>query len=89
MTIFDILDNIVKTKSNVLYKEHIEADEFYQLYNTYMIIKWLSMNTNKSILQKLTSYQSIMENITDKELHYKLLLKIIPQNRNIFLKYVK
>lgn len=89
MTIFDILDNIVKTKSNDLYINHIKSDDFEKTYNLYMIIKWLSMNTNKSILSKLTEYQSIMENITDKELHYKLLLKIIPQNRNIFLKYVK
>lgn len=89
MTIFDILDNIVKTKSNDLYKNHIKADDFEKTYNLYMIIKWLSMNTNKGILSKLTEYQSIIENITDKELHYKILLKVIPQNKNIFLKYVK
>lgn len=89
MTIFDILENIIKTKSNDLYNNHIKSNDFEKTYNLYMIIKWLSMNTNKSILSKLTEYQSIMENIIDKDLHYKLLLKIIPQNKNIFLKYVK
>ena len=89
MTIFDILDNILKTKSSDLYENHIKSEDFFKTYNLYMIIKWLSMNANKAILSALTEYQSTLENITDRELHYKLLIKIIPQNRNIFLKYVK
>lgn len=89
MTIFDILNNIVKIKSEEEYIKHISSSDFYKIYNMFMIQRWLSMSDKNDILNILTDNQIILENIKLPELHYKLLLKIIPKYKFCNLKYVK
>lgn len=89
MTIFDILDNILKNKNQKVYEEHIVSSDFFKTYNNYMIQRWLSMCSCKDILKCLSENQELLESIKNKEQHYKVLMKIVPQHKNIYLKYVK
>lgn len=89
MTIFEILDNILKTKSDDIYKQQIESSDFFKTYNNFMIMRWLSMCTYKDVIDTLSINQELLENIKDKSIHYKILMKILPQHKNAFLKYIK
>lgn len=89
MTIFNILDNILKIKSKDQYDEHIESSDFSKTYNMFMIQRWLSMCTFPDVIKVLSENQEYLDNIKDKELHYSILLKIIPHHKNCFLKYIK
>jgi len=89
MTLFDILNNILKFKSEEDYNKHISSSDFYKIYNTYMIYRWLSMCDKVEVIKTLSENQCILENIKTAELHYKLLLKIIPKQKFITLKYIK
>lgn len=89
MTIFNILDNIIKNKSEKDYVEHINSSDFLKIYNVYMIHRWLSMSIYADITKELSENMEFLDNIKDRARHYKLLLKIIPQHRNAYLKYNK
>lgn len=89
MTLFDILNNILKFKSEEDYNKHISSSDFYKIYNMYMIYRWLSMCDKVEVIKTLSENQCILENIKTSELHYKLLLKIIPKQKFVTLKYIK
>ena len=89
MTIFNILDNILKYKSDKEYEEHTSASDFSKVYNPFMIQRWLSMSTAANVIKVLSENQEWLDNIKSKELHYSILIKIIPQHKNSFLKYIK
>jgi hypothetical protein len=89
MTIFDILNNIIRFKSEEEYEKHIALPEFFKTYNSYMIFRWLSMCDKSDIINTLSTYQIELESIKNPELHYKLLLKIIPRHKFCNLRYVK
>jgi len=89
MNIFNILDNILKLKSKDQYTEHIESSDFSKVYNMFMIQRWLSMCTFPDVIKVLSENQEYLDNIKSKELHYNILLKIMPQHKNCFLKYIK
>jgi hypothetical protein len=89
MTIFDILNNILKYKSDEEYNKHISSSDFYKIYNQYMINRWLSMCDKVDVIDTLFQYQKILENIKIPELHYKLLIKIMPKHKFCNLKYIK
>jgi len=79
-TIFNILGDITykKTKSST----YSEGD--WKAYNTYMVNRWLSMNSDVTeIINFIQKYYSL-----DKEIHYKLLSDILPKQK-LFTKYVK
>ena len=89
MTIFDILNNILKFKSEEDYNKHITSSDFYSVYNQYMIFRWLSMCDKTDVIHVLTENQTILENIKMPELHYKMLMKIIPGHKFCSMKYIK
>ena len=89
MTIFNILDNIIKNKSEKEYIDHISSSDFFKIYNIYMIHRWLSMSTFFDITKTLSKNMEFLDNIKDKNMHYKIMIKIIPQHKNVYLKYIK
>ena len=89
MIIFDILNNILKFKSEEDYNKHVSSSDFYKVYNPYMILRWLSMCDKSNIIKTLTENQTVLENIKSLELHYRTLLKIIPQHKFCNMKYIK
>ena len=56
-------------------------------YIPYLINRWLSF-VNPSICSAINESVNSLGNI-DKELHYKLLLKLYPKSKVPFIKYIK
>ena len=82
MTIFDILNDIIKNKSKKLSNE----PDFESVFNIYMINRWLSMDDRFiGLISKTEPYSS---NYSLKA-YYELLCDVIPQSSNTFIKYIK
>ena len=79
---FDILADIIKHKTGELHKE----EDFSKQFSTYMIIRYLSMDERFTeaayIANQLHGGPMTQENM------YKLLIKIVPQQKSHFIKYI-
>jgi len=79
-TIFNILADLTYKKTNS--NKYTEGD--WKAYNTYMVNRWLSMNSDVTEIINFTQkYYSL-----DKKIHYKMLSDILPKQK-LFSKYVK
>ena len=88
--IFMILGNILVDKDNSLYEYHIKNELFPSVFSSYMILRYLSLNSNISVRNIVLDHLTILEELADKpELMYKLLLKIVPKTYNRFTPYIK
>lgn len=84
MTIFDILKDIISTKSKTL---HLKP-EFKKGFNRYIIIRYLSMDKRfEKVAEELNDYASQC-NISDEDL-YLIMTQKLPKCRNSFIKYIK
>lgn len=88
--IFMILGNILVDKDTTLYEHHIKNELFSSVFSSYMILRYLSLNSNVFVRNIILNHQTILENLADRpELMYKILLKIIPKTYNRFTPYIK
>ena len=79
-TIFNILGDLTFKKVN----SDTYTDSDWKAYNTYMVNRWLSMNSGVTeIINFVQKYYSL-----DKKVHFKMLSDILPKQK-IFSKYVK
>ena len=84
MNIFDILKDIITTKTGKLHKH----PDFKTGFIRYIIIRYLSMDARfEKIAFELNKY-STQKYITDKDL-YLIMIKKIPKSKNSFIKYIK
>ena len=90
LDIFMILGNILVDKDKTLYDYHIKNELFPSVFSSYMILRYLSLNSNIFVRNVVLNYLTILEGLADKpELMYKLLLKIVPKTYNRFTPYIK
>jgi hypothetical protein len=85
MEIFDYLRNILFNK-----KEYtVENVEEMQKYNPYLINRWASMLDGESanIINETTNKKNYLNN--DKEMHYKMLLNVLPKKQHRKIEYIK
>lgn len=81
MTIFDILNDITSNKKKKLH----EDPEFNNIFSSYMILRWLSMDDAfVGVVQKVEPFSSEYT----KEQFYLLLCDLIPAKK-VYLKYIK
>jgi|TARA_R110002072_G_scaffold41294_4_gene116201 hypothetical protein len=79
-TIFNILGDLTFKKVN----SDTYTDSDWKAYNTYMVNRWLSMNSGVTeIINFVQKYYSL-----DKKVHFKMLSDILPKQK-LFSKYVK
>tara|TARA_R110002096_G_C14146442_1_gene683500 strand:+ start:77 stop:517 length:441 start_codon:yes stop_codon:yes gene_type:complete len=79
-TIFNILGDLTFKKVN----SDTYTDSDWKAYNTYMVNRWLSMNSGVTeIINFIQKYYSL-----DKKVHFKMLSDILPKQK-LFSKYVK
>lgn len=83
---FDYLKNIYQTKDPQLLESDISDRSFNSSYSKWMIHRYLSFH--KPFMEIIKNQQHILESM-DNEQHYRYLFHIIPQNRFLFIKYVK
>ena len=85
--LFDVLTNILQTKSIDLYNAHIASENFKDA-SPFMIRKYLTMSTNPKVRDIVLDNYLTLERMPDKVL-YKWLLKSIPQQKSGFIRYIK
>lgn len=90
LDIFMILGNILVDKDERLYENHIQNELFSSVFSTFMICRYLSMNSNPNVRAIAMEHLNTLESMADKpELVYKLLLKVVPKTFNRFTPYIK
>jgi len=62
--LFDVLANILKTKSKELYKKHIQSDSFKDAA-AFMIRRYLSMHSNENIRNVVLDNYVTLERMPD------------------------
>ena len=85
--LFDVLKNILTTKSEELYKKHISSMNFKDAAG-FMVRRYLTMHPNSAIRSIVLDNYQVLERMDDKVL-YLWLLKKIPQTKTSFIKYLR
>lgn len=90
LDLFMILGNILVDKDKTLYENHIKNELFPSVFSSYMILRYLSLNSNITVRNVVLGHLTTLEGLADKpELMYKLLLKLVPKTYNRFTPYIK
>jgi len=89
VNIFSYLENIIKRKDNALMKQHISNELFNKSYSQFMINRYLSMHSSEAISSIIVKNQKALEKLTSNASHYMFLMRVIPQNKNSFVTYIK
>ena len=90
LDVFMILGNILVDKSMDIYEQHVNNELFPTAFSTFIIMRYLSMNSNIFVRNVALNFLTIVERMADKpELVYKLLLKVVPKTHNKFTPYIK
>ena len=90
LDIFMILGNILVDKDERVYENHVQNELFQSVFSTFMIVRYLSMNSNPNVRAVALEHLGTLEKMADKpELVYKLLLKVVPKTYNRFTPYIK
>ena len=90
LDVFKILGNILVDKDKTIFQNHLDNELFEQAFDPFMIVRYLSMNSNPHVRQIILDHQEVLEHMADKpELMYKLLLKIVPKTYSKFTPYIK
>ena len=90
LDLFMILGNILVDKDLGIYEQHINDDSFDSIYSSFMVLRYLSMNSNPNVRKIPLDYLYILEGMSEHPaLQYKLLMEIVPQTHNRFTPYIK
>ena len=85
MDIFDYMKNVL------FYKKAYKKENFEEIkkYNPYIINRWISMYDAESanIINETSNKLNYLGN--DKEMHYKMLLNILPKKQYKKIQYIK
>jgi hypothetical protein len=81
LTIFNILNDIIRDKTGEL----VNNPEFDKEFNTFMLARYLSMRRD---LEPFANYLNMYGSVLSKENLYHYLLKNIPKNDQVFIKYI-
>lgn len=85
--LFDVMDNILVTKSNKLYIKHIEDLNFKDC-TTFMLCKYMTMSQDKRIREFILNHYCIFEKM-DVKILYKILMNSLPKQYSGFIKYIR
>lgn len=85
--LFDVLANILISKSYELYKEHI-ASAYFKDAAKFMLLRYLSMHSNPIVRNVVIKHYFTLEKMPEAVL-YLWLLKTIPKQNSSFIRYLK
>lgn len=84
--LFDVLGNILQTKSLKLYVEHVASENFKDAA-PFMIRRYLTMSPSKEVRDTVLDNYLTLERMSDKT-QYMWLLKTVPRQNYTFIKYL-
>ena len=85
--LFDVLANILHTKSIELYKEHILSDNFKDAA-AFMVRRYLTMSGNSKVRDVVLDNYLTLERMPDC-VQYLWLMKAIPRQNSTFIRYIR
>lgn len=85
--LFDVLANILSTKSEDVYKKHIASESFKDAA-PFMIRRYLTMSLNAAVRDVVLDNYLTLERMP-AEVQYHWLMKKIPRQRNTFIRYIR
>lgn len=85
--LFDVLANILSTKSEEIYKKHISSENFKDAA-PFMVRRYLTMSPNPSVRDIVLDNYLTLERMP-AEVQYSWLMKKIPRQRNTFIRYIR
>lgn len=85
--LFDVLANILKTKSLKLYEEHIKSENFKDAA-AFMIRRYLTMHPNPTVQNIVLDNFMSLERMSDTQL-YRWLIYAVPRQNTTFIKYIR
>ena len=85
--IFDVLKNILGTKSIEVYNYHIGSNEFSTV-SKFMVLRYLSMSPSEQVRSVVLDNYISLERMPEKVL-YKWLIDNIPYQKNTFITYIR
>lgn len=85
--LFDVLANILQTKSIELYSKHIASEDFKDAA-PFMVRRYLTMSNNPKVRDiVLNNYLSLERMAGDVQ--YLWLLRAIPKQNSTFIRYIR
>ena len=85
--LFDVLANILQTKSIELYKEHIASENFKDA-SPFMVRRYLTMSLNPKVREIVLDNYLSLERMPET-IQYLWLLKAIPKQNLTFIRYIR
>lgn len=85
--LFDVLANILQTKSIDLYKEHIASENFKDAA-AFMVRRYLTMSTSAEVRDVVLSNYLALERMPDA-VQYLWMLRAIPKQNSTFIRYIR
>lgn len=85
--LFDVLANILQTKSIELYEEHIASENFKDAA-PFMVRRYLTMSLNPKVRDIVLNNYLALERMPDK-IQYLWLLRAIPKQNSTFIRYIR
>lgn len=85
--LFDVLANILQTKSIEMYKQHI-ASEDYKDASPFMVRRYLTMSPDSRVRKLVLDNYLTLEQMPDK-VQYLWLLKAVPKQKSTFIRYIR
>ena len=85
--LFDVLANILQTKSMKLYKEHIASEDFKDA-SPFMVRKYLTMSLDSRVRQVVLDNYLSLERMPEKTM-YLWLIRAVPKQKSTFIRYIK
>ena len=85
--LFDVLANILSTKSEEVYKKHIASENFKDAAS-FMVRRYLTMSLNSAVRDVVLDNYLTLERMP-AEVQYHWLMKKIPRQRNTFIRYIR
>ena len=85
--LFDVLANILVSKSQELYKKHIQSENFKDAAK-FMVLRYMTMSFSEDVRNIVIDNYITLERMPEKTL-YKWLLKNIPKQNSSFIRYIK
>lgn len=86
-TLFDVLENILKTKSMDVYRKHVGSEGFKDA-SGFMMRRYLSMHENRAVREVILENWAALERLPDR-IVYLWCLKNVPKQSKTFIKYLR
>lgn len=85
--LFDVLANILSTKSHELYKKHISSESFKDAA-PFMVRRYLTMSPCAAVRDAVLDNYVSLERMP-AEIQYLWLMRKVPRQRNTFIRYIR